>query len=77
MARNQPFDFSDDDDIGITPRSSSSDLLGASAERRQAGRSDMSDADLLGDAAAQQAGRRVARGPRGAEVRPADTDRQP
>jgi hypothetical protein len=70
MARNQPFDFSDDDDIGITSRSASdsrisssrsSDLPGASGDAAMAG---MSDDDLLDDAAAPQADRTGSKGAR-------------
>jgi hypothetical protein len=51
MARNQPFDFSDDDDIGIghgsssrhTSMSGSSDMIGSA---------DLADADLLDDSTA-------------------------
>jgi hypothetical protein len=50
MARNQPFDFSDDDDIGISHGSHHSSMSGSSD---MIGSADHSDAELLDDTTAQ------------------------
>jgi hypothetical protein len=72
MARNQPFDFSDDDDIGIGSHSSQSSHRSHGAHGSHGahasdtsyssspdmiGSADLTDADLLGDTGAQQSGR--------------------
>jgi hypothetical protein len=79
MARNQPFDFSDDEDIGITSRTASTDdadiaASGSSSSSRSSGMaessdlSEMGDADLLGDTAAEQAGRQGRRSAKSQEA---------
>jgi hypothetical protein len=69
MARNQPFDFSDDDDIGIGSHSSQSShgahgshsAAGADSSLSDSpemiGSADLTDAELLGDTATPQSGR--------------------
>lgn len=56
MARNQPFDFSDDDDIGIGSHSSSARNTGITGSSDMLS-SDLNDADLLDESSAQQSGR--------------------
>ena len=52
MARNQPFDFSDDDDIDMS-HGSSTRHSGISGSSDMIGSADISDADLLDETTAQ------------------------